>query len=321
MTSLPNIIDEAEEGMVCIPYPTDDMPVTAIAPWFGGKRKLAPRIIAEIGDHVRYWEPFVGGFPVVLVKPPCSMETVNDLHKLVVNLARVICDPEMGPALYKMLRRTLRCEDVFRNSDRIIRDFECSSYEITKTSVYLAYHYFIVSWLGRNGTMGLPKNHNGAYCARYTGKGGHSAKRFRSAISSMLAWRKRLEGVTVLNRDGFELLERIEDAPGTAIYCDPPYLVKGAKYLHDFAAGDHDRLSGLLSRFKQSRVVVSYYDDPRLDTLYPGWTKVKIEVSKSLTLSNGPSSVAKKAIEVLLINGPSYTNEAAMPLMEEANDQ
>ena len=36
------------------------MQIKALAPWFGGKRTLAPRIVAELGPHRAYWEPFCG---------------------------------------------------------------------------------------------------------------------------------------------------------------------------------------------------------------------------------------------------------------------
>ena len=35
-------------------------PLTAVAPWYGGKRRLAPRIVAEFGRHRAYWEPLAG---------------------------------------------------------------------------------------------------------------------------------------------------------------------------------------------------------------------------------------------------------------------
>ncbi len=44
----------------------DPMPVRALAPWFGGKRTMAPAIVAELGPHTQYFEPFCGsknGFP------------------------------------------------------------------------------------------------------------------------------------------------------------------------------------------------------------------------------------------------------------------
>ena len=123
--------------------------------------------------------------------------------------------------------------------------------------------------------------------------------------------------VTVLCRDGLELIGKIADEAGTAIYIDPPYLTKGAKYVHDFKDHDHIALAGLLGRFHKARVVVSYYDDPRLDELYPalrslgggGWTKIKCYRHKALSTQNKRGGTADIAPEVLLINGPSYTGQ------------
>ena len=33
---------------------------TALAPWFGSKRNLAPTIAEELGPHCCYFEPFCG---------------------------------------------------------------------------------------------------------------------------------------------------------------------------------------------------------------------------------------------------------------------
>lgn len=84
--------------------------ISAIAPWFGGKRTLAPRIVAELGEHRCYWEPFCGSMAVMLAKPKCPMETVNDLHGDLINLARCIQHRAAGPTLYRRLRRTLTVE-------------------------------------------------------------------------------------------------------------------------------------------------------------------------------------------------------------------
>lgn len=85
----------------------DDMPIKALAPWFGSKRTLAPRIVAELGKHRAYWEPFCGSMAVLLAKPESSHETVNDLHGDLVNLIRVVQCPTRGPALYRRLRRVV----------------------------------------------------------------------------------------------------------------------------------------------------------------------------------------------------------------------
>lgn len=109
-----------------------------------------------------------------------------------------------------------------------------------------------------------------------------------------------------------EVLSNIEDATHVSIYCDPPYLVKSDKYVHDFKAEDHRRLANLLMRFTKTRVVVSYYDHPDLAGLYPGWTVVHCPTTKAL-VNQGmrDQQGGQVAPEVLLINGPSLTDESA----------
>lgn len=284
------------------------MLVRSLAPWFGGKRNLAPVIVAELGGHIAYWEPFCGSMAVLLSKEPCKMETVNDLHADLINIARVVCDVRKGPKLYRMLRRTFMHEDIFAECDRLMREFEKMPVD-EEGEVVRAHHYLVVSWLGRNGTAGQPANKKGTYCVRFTSNGGHAAKRWRSVTDSIPAWRRRMRNVTILNRDGFVLLERIEDKAGTAIYIDPPYFEKSGQYLHDFKAADHERLATLVKRFTKTRVIVSYYAHAEVDRLYPGWTQRRIEVTKSMSQGNKRGQGKTRATEVLLINGPSYTAE------------
>lgn len=192
-------------------------------------------------------------------------------------------------------------------------------------SVERAYWFFILSWLGRNGTSGSVRQ-NFAMAVRWTPGGGSGGKRFVSAVESIPAWHQRLREVTILNRDAFEVIPRISDEEGVAIYVDPPYLKStrtgkggGSRYRYDFHEGDlfspsdHVRLAEQLRRFKKARVVVSYYDDPRLAELYPAfrgndpwWTVRRCDVNKQLHMQNKRGAKPVKAPEVLLINGPSY---------------
>lgn len=285
---------------------SDAPTITAIAPWFGSKRTLAPRIVAELGEHRAYWEPFCGSMAVLLAKPPATMETVNDLHGDLVNLARVVQHPTHGPTLYRRLRRVWMSETLHQEAAARFRERgNASAGELP--DVDRAADYMLCAWLGRNGVAGT-HSYNQGFCVRYTKNGGHGAKRWAGAVDSIPAWGRRLRGVTILSRDAFDLIEKIEDAPGVAIYCDPPYLVKGAKYVHDFKAEDHRRLANLLMRFTKTRVVVSYYDHPDLAALYPGWTIVHCPTTKAL-VNQGmrDKEGGTVAPEVLLINGPSLT--------------
>ena len=275
------------------------MTIRALAPWFGGKRNMAPVIVKLLGKHRVYWEPFCGGMSVLLAKPPCVMETVNDLHGDLTNLARVIQREDMAVALFNRLARTLMSEQLFHEAAE--RYHKRGYGGDGEPDVDTAYDYCLCAWLGRNGVAGT-LSYNQGFCVRYTANGGHAAKRFQSVMESIPAWYNRLRNVTILCRDAFELLPRIEDKAGTALYVDPPYLVKGAKYVHDFAPQDHERLAKLLHRFEKARVVLSYYQHPKLAELYPDWAQHKIEVSKALAHQGSRGQNGVKAVEVLLVN-------------------
>jgi DNA adenine methylase len=290
------------------------MKIKALAPWFGAKRNLAPAIVKALGPHRSYWEPFCGSLAVLLAKPPASMETVNDLHGDIINLARVVKSTDLGPHLYRMLRRTLFDETLLEEARAKLRD--CPLYDIDEPDPLRAYHYFIGCWLGRNGNAGLRETKNGGWvCVRWTHRGGHPGTRWAGAVASIPAWRRRLRNVTILCRDGFDILERIEDDTGTAIYVDPPYFIKADIYAYDFAPEDHERLARALHRFTKARVVVSYYQDPRLEILYPKklWKHIPVYCTKSLAQQNHRGQTGKTAVapEMLLVNGDQ--NEELFP--------
>jgi DNA adenine methylase len=260
---------------------------------------------------------------VLLAKPVAAMETVNDLHGGLVNLARVLAsdDPDRGaPKLYERLIGTLCSEELYERARReVARVYDCSPGWLSYGcySVIGAYWFFILSWLGRNGTSGSVRQ-DFAMAVRWTPGGGSGGTRFVAAVDSIPAWHQRLRKVTILNRDAFDIIPRISDERGVVIYVDPPYILDsrsgsggGSRYLHDFHDGDllneddHVRLAEHLHRFKHARVVVSYYDHPKLATLYPTWTRRSCTVSKQLHLQNTRGAKRVDAPEVLLMNGRS----------------
>lgn len=285
--------------------------IGALAPWFGGKRNLAAEIVAELGAHSAYWEPFCGSSAVLFAKPESAMETVNDLHGDLTNLLRVVAsDACFG--LYERLLRTGCAEVLFDEAKQRIAVAGPGD----EPDADRAYWYFLVSWMGRNGTAGT-RRINYQMAVRWTANGGHGPRRFASVVESLPWFHRRLRNVLVLRRDAFEVLAKIEDAPGTALYVDPPYLMEtrglgrrggrdgGSAYKHDLSAGDHERLRDALSRFLKSRVVVSYYDSPKVRDLYGRWTVRQVYRMKNLHVQNRRGASKTLAPELLILNGPS----------------
>lgn len=287
------------------------MKIGTLAPWYGSKRTLAPRIVEELGPHRVYWEPFCGSCAVLFSKDRCTYETVNDLHGDLHNLALVVQHRETAEDLYARAARTLFHENMlpFAKARLISERDNCPDVE-------RAYWYLVFSWMGLNGISGTPLHHTGTFAVRYSGNGGNGATRWASVCQSIPDWHERLIGVQILNRDAFEIIPRIDDKAGTVMYVDPPYFTKGAKYVHDFSREDHCRLAEMLNRFLDLRVVVSYYDHPMVEELYVsrGWTKVACSVAKSMVNSGKRDQKGRsEAPEVLLINGPSFSGQGEDP--------
>jgi len=276
------------------------MKIKAILPYFGGKRKLAGRIVEALGPHKSYFEPFCGSMAVLFAKEPCEMETVNDLHADLINLARVVSDEELGFKLYDKLARTLYCEQLFRDA----KERWLSAPPLNGSpDIERAYDYFVASWMGLNGVSGTER-YNYQFALRWCRGGGQGARRWQSVISSMPAWHKRLRNVVIINRDAFIVIDNIKDDSDTAVYIDPPYFDKSDKYVHDFKNSDHTRLAGALGRFRKAKVVVSYYDCEQVRTLYEGWGIISCckSYASLRNATRGPKKKPRKEqTEILLV--------------------
>lgn len=299
------------------------MKIKAIAPWFGGKRTLAPKVVELLGKHTQYFEPFCGSMAVLFAKEPSQKETVNDLHGDLINLANVLQHKQSAEILYERLQRTLFSQGLLEKARHELQ-IELLAGALGMDPMYgqpteRAYWYFLASWMSRNGTAGTARL-DYQIAVRWTKGGGSPTVRFRNAIESLPAWHERLRNVVILKRDAFSILDRFEDCDGTAIYADPPYASetrskgsikngRGGKYLHEFRhdqsqlePDDHKRLADILRGYRKAKVVVSYYDTPRIRELYEGWTFHDCTMNKQLHAQNGRGARKKIAPEVLITN-------------------
>lgn len=255
---------------------------------------------------------------VLFEKEPCEHETACDLYGGLTNLAWVI-QGDQALALYDRLQRTMYSDAVYQASKDWLEEFESSEPAIDEPSPDWAYHYFVASWMGRNGVTGTERV-NYQIATRWTKGGGSGPLRFRNAADSIPAWCDRLRNVQVLRRSLFDMLPKLEDDAGVAVYVDPPYLhgtvARNSRYLHDFGPAEHKRLATELKRFRRARVVVSYYADRQLEALYPRWTFLDCSRHKHLHCQNRRGSTRTEAPEVSLVNGPAIEGEERKGLFE-----
>lgn len=256
--------------------------VAAVAQWHGSCRASCERIGRALGDLVWCGVPFAGGMPEL---PYIRTRTgiANDLHRHLINLARVIRErpadlverldaivfhpDELAAAQDFCLRREVSVEGLFaaegpKNVLSAMGDLDW------------AVAYFVATWMTRGGNAGTKNEFSSGLSMRFSGGGGGSAVRFRSAIDSILGWSKVLDRWEFSTLDVFEFLDKVEDVPTSGLYLDPPWPNLGRNYAHRVDDGFHRKLAARLLRFEKARIVVRYGNHSTIVAAYPkkDWT-------------------------------------------------
>lgn len=246
--------------------PTVDAPRRPVLRYHGGKWRLAPWILEFFPAHSTYVEPFGGAASILLRKPRSAAEVYNDLDDRIVNLFRVLRNPEESAALARAIELTpyARVEHV-------------DSYEPSLDPVEDARRTVVRSMMGHGS--------RGATSAHRTGFRNAKRRRFLPASDwasyqeALPAIAARFRGVVVEHRDAAAILVTY-DAPDTLFYVDPPYpaatrttenLGSGRAYRHELSDDGHRRLADIL-RSVQGMVVLSGYPCQLYhEELYPDW--------------------------------------------------
>lgn len=300
--------------------------INAIAPWFGANRERAELVGKLLGKLAWCGVPFMGG-GAELPWIDTSEGVAGDLHRHVINLARVIREPDLRAELAARLDKTLFHEEEFRDAQRrcadrdgdgVIGGLFVATRETGKTvaddrpSVDWAFDYFVCCWMGPGAKAGKPHHFTSYFPVRMSASGGSSAKRFRSAVESLDGWCEALRPWSFVCRDAGDLLDRVagwetkrckaadagERLEPYGIYCDPPWPEAGRKYEHKVDDGVfHRRLEERLRSLTTYRVVVRYGDHPIIRGLYgrPEWEFVELK-----TRSQANTAVA----ELLIVRRP-----------------
>jgi DNA adenine methylase len=256
----------------------------------GGKWMLAPWIVGQLPPHEIYVEPYCGAASVFMRKPRARAEVLNDLDGDLVNVFRVLRDPQSAAKLAMLLELTPWARAEFEGSYRMDSTNEI---ERARKRIVRAFMAF--------GTTSERANTTGfrAKCYRQNQTGPVDWSRYPPAIR---AFTERLKGVCLENRPALEVIHQ-QDGPDTLFYVDPPYPEvtrtaidtpsrKDRAYAFDLTDEDHRQLADLLHDV-QGMVVISSYPSELYDELYAGWQR-----RQRAHLADG----ALQRVEVLYLN-------------------
>lgn len=243
--------------------------------YYGGKQRLASRLVKHIPRHTVYVEPFAGGAAVFFKKPWPAMqdaqsyrEVLNDTDGELMNFYTVLRDH--GEELYRALQMTPYSLKEYHNAVQT-EDLEI----LSPVERARRYYIHIQQSFGN-------KLHGG--WARTTSSQNH-AYSFYNARSRLLACVERMQCVYLENRDALEVIASW-DSPQTFFYCDPPYPDTDQGHYGGYTYEDLQALFDTLDQCQGSWMVSNY---PQEDLRLPQHTQ-----EKALTAVSSVSSDLKK---------------------------
>lgn len=239
--------------------PARPLGAAAIAPpfvYYGGKQRVAQRIVALMPAHTSYVEPYCGGLAVLLAKPPSKLETVNDLDGHLMNLWEVIRDQADEFARVCALTphsrsEYLRCREITADLPQIER---------ARRTV-----------MGRSGGTG----HKGwRFYSDPDGTNTAMPGYLRGYVSRIHPAMERLQNVSLECRPGIEVIRDYGRSPNALLYVDPPYL--GATrnsmgYRHEMPAEEDHRALADALHSARAAVLLSGYPSEIYNELYADW--------------------------------------------------
>lgn len=264
-------------------------PQRPVLRYFGGKWLLAPWIISHFPAHRIYVEPFGGAASVLMRKVRSYAEIYNDLDGEIVNLFRILRDPERARALEGRLRLTPFARAEFDSA------YEQPFDEIDQARLLIVRAFMGFGSDGHNiesGKTGFRANSNRS--------GTTPAHDWINWPDNIKAFTARLDGVVIENRDALDVMSQ-QDSPETLHFVDPPYVheTRGAKHCYRFEmdTAAHERLCDFLKGL-QGSVVLCGYKNPIYDRL--SWAHAQREAH---------ADGARDRTEILWLNEKAWQNQ------------
>lgn len=257
--------------------------VLPVAPYVGGKRNLARRIIDLIGTipHESYAEPFVGMGGVFLRRPdPAKAEIINDASGDVVNFFRIL------QRHYPQFMETLKFQITSRRRfDELVRTDPTTLTDLERAARFLYLQRLSYGGKVRGRTFGISVGREGRFNL--------------NTLAPMLEdLHERLAAVVIEQLD-FEVFLRRYDRPNTLFYVDPPYYGSEDYYGRGlFVRTDFERLAAVLKDLR-GHFILSINDCPEVRAIFTGFSVVEIPTTYSL-VGHGHSI----QVTELIITGP-----------------
>jgi DNA adenine methylase len=262
-------------------YFQDVTPIKPVAPYLGGKSRLAKLIVKRINetDHKIYAEVFVGMGGIFLrrdQKP--KAEVINDYNQELATFYRIL--QRHYVAFMDMMK--------FQLTTRVEFDRLVDTNPATLTDLERAARFF---YLQRTAFGGKVSGHNFGVSADRPGR--FDITKLATMLEDL---HTRLSGV-VIEALSYQDFIRRYDRPDILFYLDPPYYGNENDYGKDlFSREDFETMAMILENIK-GRFILSLNDRPEVREIFKAFQIDAVTTTYSIAANQ-----TSKAGEVLISN-------------------
>ncbi|MGY3054389.1 DNA adenine methylase [Pedobacter sp. UYEF25] len=254
--------------------------------YYGGKQKLATKILSLIPEHKLYCEPFLGGAAVFFAKQKSEIEVLNDTNKELINFYKTVQNEFV--ALEMEIRISLHSRDLHRKASVIYNHPDMFTEIKRAWAVWVLSSQSFSSQLDSSWGYDLSKNTT-------TKKIINNRDRFTEEMAI------RLQNAQIEAADALYIIKG-RDTLNSFFYCDPPYFNSDCGHYDGYSEQDFENLLKVLSGLK-GKFLLSSYPSPLLlkyAKLYK-WNMWSVESGVSI---NSKGGYLKRKVEVLTANYP-----------------
>jgi DNA adenine methylase len=242
---------DAAMGVPVVPAP--EMPPAGMRPllsYYGGKQRLAQRIVDWLPPHTVYVEPFCGGSAVFFAKGTPAItnrdhyrEVLNDHDQRIMAVYQACQHRTTREALIERLTYTPHSRAAYQESRAIQRAWDDYDPVSQAWSIVVDLQQSFSGQLGGGlGTSVYGRNHAASWA------------NWRDALPAMM---ERLREVHLECDDAMAVIKRW-DSPQTIFYCDPPYIGADQGHYKGYTMNHFKALVDVLDTCQGSFVLSGY---------------------------------------------------------------
>lgn len=259
--------------------------------YYGGKQRIASKILEYFPPHTVYVEPFAGGAALLFAKPAPDVsnnhdyrEVINDIDGRLINLYRVA--REHPEEFQRWIDFTPYSQAEYR------RAIEWMKSPDERSDLELAWAYYV------NIQMSFANKLNAGWRTALLGR--NEGATWGNSRQRLLQCLERLKNVHISQECALQCISRW-DSPQSLFYIDPPYPGTEQGHYSGYTLDDWQDLCDLLDIIQGSYVLSNYPQE-----IEPKSAQQRVEL-KALMSASGKGKV--------------NTDRSLMPTQEELGDR